>query len=414
MTYRAHVDISGQVVVNFRGDPAAGCEATFRCDVESGSIRWTPQSEGQLYLTELGRGRLFSALNVIGFGGGTPGTIAVVRRRAADGSEQMCIEGRNASFEGLPVSVVGKRSLRFGLRPARGPYPPQTLLPTRCGGPLVTDLIRGLPTRTVPLRTLLRGPTKIDLAGSTAFAAGGLAGTAVSTLVVKVGEMRARRARTRRRPPRPRGGRPPIRTAQLEYRVTGVSGSVPLDVLADPRACAPLDACGLAGSLTVTPRPDEGEVYLLAYGRHPKETLRRALRGAPGPIPRGVRLYGYGTLSNEAGSVAAALERDGRPACRDTVPLRRSTLGLRVRRGQVTVVLGSDQFGSDMLVTRCPGPLGADVGRARGLARARLALSAFSRRRVTLHLDRGMSRTTPGFQLRSRPDLKIELEREID
>jgi hypothetical protein len=41
-------------------------------------------------------------------------------------------------------------------------------------------------------------------------------------------------------------------------------------------------------------------------------------------------------------------------------------------------------------------------------------LSAFAQRRVTVHLDRGTSNVTPGFRLRSQPDLAIELEREDD
>jgi hypothetical protein len=88
---------------------------------------------------------------------------------------------------------------------------------------------------------------------------------------------------------------------------------------------------------------------------------------------------------------------------------------LRVRDGQVTALFGGGQQGGfDPLGTRCPGPLAADLGRGRHLASGRVPLSAFSRRRLTLHLDRGASVTTPGFRLRSRPDLKIELEREIE
>jgi hypothetical protein len=414
--YRAHVELSGQLVVSFHGDAAPGCEAAYRCDVESGTLRWTPQNEGQLYLFDSGRGRLFPSLHVFGSGGGALGTLAIVQRRAGDGTEHMCVDARGSPFESLPVSLVGKRSLRFGFRPSPRAYPAQPLFRTHCGGPLVPDFLPGLPTRTVGLRTLLRGPTDIDLSGSTEFAAGGLAGTAVSTLEVKVGQMRAQRVRRRPpRRPRPQRSRPPLRRVQVEYQVTGVSGSIPVDVLADPRACAPLDACGLAGSLTVTPRPGDGEAYLVAYGRLPKEDLRRALEAPDGPAPRGVRFYGYVVLSKEAGSVAAALERDGRPACRDAAPLRRSALQLNVRDAFVRATFGgSEPTGFDALGTRCPGPLEADLGRGRHLASGRVPLSSFSRRRLTLRLDRGTSVTTPGFELRTRPDLTIDLERESE
>jgi hypothetical protein len=416
--YRAQVEISGQVVVSFHGDPAAGCAAAFRCDVESGSIRWTPNTQGQLYLFQGRRGgRLFSALNVFSFGGGgSIGTLAILERRAADGTEHQCIDARGSSYETLPVDIVGRRTLRFGLRSSARSYPPSPPLPTRCGGPLPADWLAGLPTRDVGLRALLRGPAKIDLSGSSDFAAAGLAGTAVSTIEISVGEMRARRARVRRpRPQRPDRRRPPVRTVQVEYRVAEVSGSAPVEVQSDPRTCAPLDACGLTGSVTVTPGPAEGEAYLYAFGRMPKADLRRALGLAPGPRPRGVRIYGYLELEKGAGSVVAALERDGAPACRDTAPFRRHTLGLQVRDGRVTATFGAgEQFGFDLLGTRCPGPLSSELGRRGNLATGSVPLSAFSRERLTLALDQGTSRTTTGFQVRSRPDLKIELERERD
>jgi hypothetical protein len=414
-TYRAEARLSGQLIVTFHGDRSAGCETSFRCDVESGSsggrraLRDRSTSSGPV-----ADGPLFSALSVFSFGEATSGTLAIVRRRAGDGTEQLCADVRGNSYETLPVVAAGPRALTFGLGPSRGAFPPQPPLPTHCGGPLAADVLRGLPSRTVTLRRLVRGPTTIDLSGSTEFAAGGLAGTAVSSIEVRLEQMNARRAR-QRRPPRRRGARkrPPIRTVRVEYRVAGVSGSARVDVRADARTCAPLDACGLAGSVAATPGPAEGEAYLIAYGRLPKSALRRALGLAPGPRPRKARLYGYVELEG-TGTVAAALDRDGTPACRDSVPLRGGTLELRVRGGNVTASFGGrGGIGSDLLGTRCPGPLAADLGSRGHLATGAIPLRAFGRRRLTIHLDRGASLTTTGFELRSRPDLKIELEREI-
>jgi hypothetical protein len=280
-TYRADVQVSGQLIVNFRGDQAAGCEASFRCDVQSGSIRWTPNTQGQLYIFESGRGRrLFSSLGTYDFGEGAIGTLAILERRAPDGTEHQCVDARGSSFAAIPVSVE-RRAVRFGLRPSSSAYPPQPPLPTRCGGPVRDDVLRGLPSREVALRTMLRGPTTVDLSGSTSFSAGGLAGTVVSTIEISIGEMKARRARARRRPPRRPPRRPRIRTARVEYRVAAVKGSVPVDVQADPRTCAPLDACGLGGSLTVTPGPAEGEAYLYAYGRLPNRPFGAPWAGLP-------------------------------------------------------------------------------------------------------------------------------------
>jgi hypothetical protein len=200
----------------------------------------------------------------------------------------------------------------------------------------------------------------------------------------------------------------------VEYRVMGVTGSVPVDVVADPRTCAPLDACGLSGSLSLTPGPAEGEAYLFVYGRSPRPVLKRVLGLAPGPIPRKARAYGYVQLEKATGTVAAALDRDGAPACRDSAPVQAGALELRVRRRQVTAVLSaySGLGEADPLRTRCPGPLLGDFGRATRLATGRIPLRAFGRRRLMLHLDNGTSATTPGFQVRSRPQLRIELVRE--
>jgi hypothetical protein len=419
--HRAKVQVSGQLVVSFHGDRAAGCETWFRCDVETGTIRWTPPSQGQLYAVTSGRGRpRFTALNLYGFGGSTLASLATVERRAADGTH-LCADARGTDYAGLPITAAGRRGFTFGLAPRSAgaggrAFPTQIMPATNCGGPLPADVLRGLPTRTVTLRDLRRGPTTIDLSGSAPFAAGGLAGTAVSTVEVSVGRLVTRRRGTSRReaPPRRPPRRSPFRTVEVEYRITSVTGSVPVDVMADPRTCAPLDACGLSGSLALMPGPAEGEAYLFVYGRSPRHVLERAVGLAPGRVPRRVSAYGYVQLEKATGTVAAALERDGAPACRDSGPVQPATLELRVRGGQVTALLSgySGLGGADPFRTRCPGPLLGDFARATHVAAGRIPLRAFGRRRLTLRLDTGTSGRTPGFRVRSQPDLRIELVRE--
>jgi hypothetical protein len=345
-----------------------------------------------------------------------------VERRDAGGTH-LCADARGTDYAGLPITAVGRRGFTFGLMPpsAGGAgrfFPTQVLPPTNCGGPLPADVLRDLPTRKVTLADLRRGPTTIDLSDSVNFAAGGLAGTAESTVEVSVGRLVTRTRRTPRREARPRPSprRTPFRTVEVEYRVTDVTGSVPVDVLADPRTCAPLDVCGLSGSLGLTPGPAQGEAYLFVYGRWPRQVLKRAVGLAPGRIPRNVRAYGYVQLEKATGTVAAALERDGAPACRDSAPVRAGALELSVRGRQVTALMagfpGLTQ--TDPLRTRCPGPLLGDFGRPTRLAAGRIPLRAFGRRRLTLHLDTGTSARTPGFRVRSKPDLRIELVRERD
>jgi hypothetical protein len=419
--HRAKVQVSGQLVVSFHGDRAAGCETWFRCDVEAGTIRWTPPAEGQFYAVTSRRGRLrLTSLSLYGGVGSTIETLATVERRAADGT-QLCADGRGTGYVSLPITAAGRREFRLGLTlPSAGGgglgVPSQIMPPTNCGGPLPADVLRKLPARRVTLRDLRPGPTTIDLSGSAAFAAGGLAGTVTSSVEITIRRLVTRRRGTQRRVIRPRRSprRTPFRTVEAEYRVTGLTGSVPLDVLADPRTCAPLDACGLSGSLTLRPGPAEGEAYLFAYGRLPRRVLERALGLAPGPIPRKARTYGYVELEKGSGTVAADLVRDGEPACRDRVPVETGALELRGRGRQVTALLSGypGLGGADPLQTRCPGPLLGDFRRATRLAVGRIPLRAFGRRRLSLHLDTGTSATTPGFRVRSQPDLRIELVRE--
>jgi hypothetical protein len=414
VTYRAAVRVSGLVMVSFHGDRAAGCEAAFRCDVQAGTIRWTPRSGGQLGLVGVPGRRLTGYLSLFG-GDPTVDTVAVVQRSAADGTH-VCADARAASYFSTPLVAVRQRGVRFGLRSSAGVFGPLSApLGTSCGGPLPADALQGIPTRTVSLRALRTGPTTIDLSGSFPFAAGGLAGTAESTVVVRLRKARVRRVHPRRRSiRRPPSNRPPLRNLAVEYRLARIIGSVPVEVAATPGTCTALDACGLAGRLTVTPGPARGEGYVFAYGRLPAIALRRALGLAPGPPPREASVSGYLTWTRGRGTVTAALERNGGPACQDTSPLTDGAIELRVRGRRVTArFAGGGAFaGAEVLRTRCPGPLLADFGRGPRLAVGRIPRRALGRRRVTIHLDQGAMVLTPGYRLRSRPDLTVVLERE--
>ncbi len=198
----------------------------------------------------------------------------------------------------------------------------------------------------------------------------------------------------------------------MEYRVARVTGSLPVDIAGDPRTCTPLDACGVGGTLTVTPGSARGEAYVFAFGRLPRLALRRAVGLAPGPRPRKARVYGYLTLNPGWGTVTALLDRDGAPACRDATSLSNGLIDLRARGRRVTARFFGGAEGTELLRTRCPGPLLADIERGTRLAVGRIPLRALGRRRLTLRLDRGARAVTPGYMLRSRPDIRIVLERE--
>jgi hypothetical protein len=414
VSYHAPVRASGQLVVTFHGDRAAGCEASFRCDVQAGTVRWTPRSRGELDLLRMRGRRLSGYLYLYGTDETSAETVGVVQRGAVDGTH-VCADARGGGFSSaLPVITVGARTLRFGLRPGPGVFGPPTpaLRATNCGGPLPTDVLRGLPSPAVSLRALRSGPRTVDLSGSAAFSSSGLAGTVSSTIVLRTGQTRVRRLRrlVRRRPERP--NRPPFRSIAIEYHVERVTGSLPVDIAGDPRTCTPLDACGVGGTLTVTPGSVRGEAYVFAYGRLPRVALRRAVGLAPGPRPRRASVYGYLTLNPGWGTVTALLDRDGTPACRDATSLSNSLIDLRAQGRRVTARFSGGAEGADLLRTRCPGPLLADVGRGTRLAVGRIPLRGLGRRSLTLRLDRGARAVTPGYMLRSRPDVRIVLERE--
>jgi hypothetical protein len=416
VTYRAGVSVSGQVTVSFHGDREGGCEASFRCDVQAGTIRWTPRSKGQLSVLGVPGRRLTGYLSLFGGPETTLDALAVVQRTAADGTH-FCADARRSLDYSAGIVAVRPRSLRFGLQDRAGVFGPLSANPlgTNCGGPLPADTLRRLKTRTVSLRELVRGPTTIDLSGSAPFAAGGFAGTVESSVLVRVRKARVRRVdrRPRRAIPQP-PNRPPFRNISVEYRLERITGSVPVELEAAPLGCGALDACGLSGTFTVTPGPARGEAYVVAYGRLSKAALRRAVGVAPGPRPGKASVSGYLFWNRGRGTVAASLERNGEPACRDVSPLTDGAIELRVRGRRVTARLaGADPFaGGDILRTRCPGPLLSDLGRHTRLAVGRIPRSALGRRRLTLHLDRGASAMTPSYRLRSRPDLTVVLERE--
>jgi hypothetical protein len=412
----ASVRSSGHVVVRFHGDAAADCSSLFRCDIRAGTLRWTPARRGDLTLFRVGRSRRGFVFLLEG-SDSSARTEARVERAAADGTH-VCADSRAQLFGVLPVQVGRAGTLIFGFGGAGGSdeaVEPALFGSTHCSGPLPADVAPGLPRRTVALRALRHGPRTIDLSGSAPFSAGGLTGEVRSTLALHVRRLRPGRERSgggRRRVRRRK--RQPLRTISIEYRIASVSGSVPVDVSANPGSCARYDACGLTGTIAASPGPaGGGEAYVTAFGRVPVAALRRAAGLAPGPVPRKALAYGYAQWTPGRGTVQASLDRGGLPACRDSVALRQGTLVLLARGRRLIASFGSRSTGGDeILRSRCPGPLIGDLRGRTALASASLPRLALGRRRVVLHLLRGASLDAAGYRLRSRPDLTVVLERE--
>jgi hypothetical protein len=207
------------------------------------------------------------------------------------------------------------------------------------------------------------------------------------------------------------------RILEVSYRLDQVSGQVVTGVsgLADPDLCGPLDACGLMGSVTVAPSASSGEAFVAANAsaRHPWRDLRRAVGLSPGRPPRGVSTFGFVNWTQDAGAVTSDLTRDGTLACRDSVPLfSGGGVLLRFSRGGVRAAYGGvDLSVSDLLATRCPGPMMADAAGGGALATGTVPLRAFGARRVTLRLGQGRAYSSDGYHGATRPDLTVAMHR---
>ncbi|MDQ6744972.1 MAG: hypothetical protein M3Z27_02980 [Actinomycetota bacterium] len=438
--YSAGVRASGRVIVSFHADPAR-CAATSECDVQSGTLTWTPPTSGGLSIFDLGRSRRSRLQAVLELAASDPGSAqfsasTVVSRRSAAGSSSCTDHAGRGEFAFVPVREVGASALAFGLFSARStyqlPFVPETPLelfyrlpfagplsdepaPTACGGPLPADFLPLLPVRVIPLQALRRAPATVDLSGTAPFAAGGLAGVVRSTLALHLRRLKTGRVRTG-------AARLPLaelnRVITVGYRVLRVSGSVAVDVTGGA-GCGTSTLCGLSGTLQLHPGPAAGHGYLLAYGSASDTSavgLRRAVGLEAGRVPPYAQVFGLPSWTRGGGSLTADLRRGGAELCRDRVPARAGYVALSVRGQRVTASFGSPDFTElqgqrDLLRTRCPDPIVASQASNLSLASASVPLRALRRRILTLHLTRGAGLISSVLRWRSHPDLTIVLER---
>jgi hypothetical protein len=266
------------------------------------------------------------------------------------------------------------------------------------------------------LAALRRGPTTIDLSGASSFAAGGLVGTARSTIVLHVQRLQGGKVHTQ---PPPTSISNEDRVITVHYKVVKVAGSVAVNVAGSRSTCAGFDVCRLAGTLTLHPGPAHGEAYVVAHDLATTSgaRLRSAVGLAPGPIPKYAQVFGLTTLTSKAGSVSETLDRDGAVACRDSTPLPVSAVEIAVDGKRATATFGGADFAElppirDLLRTRCPGPTAADLTASnRALATIAFPVTVLARRTITLHFSRAITIAAAGFSWSSRPSLTIVLRR---
>ena len=398
----ARVTLSGSLTVDFHSDPAT-CAALGRCGLE-GTVVWRAPRRGQLVVLQRKSGRPLDAYFAgdprDGFLTGRLLTTAQVRRSDAAG-QGLCSDG-NPDSSSLEVEGSGG-DLVFALR---GGNDAADLLATRCPGPLLGDVAGGLVTRRVSLATLRHGATNIDFSGQSPFTAAGLTGTARSDVVMTVGRARTERD-TAPRPPR--GTHPPRhRVLEVAYRIARATGSVRFDLRGDrdTAACAPLDACGLAGTQVVTPRAVTGSGDFFAFATSSRATgraLRAALGLAPGGRGAGIDVFGT-ALWSDRGRDEVSIGRSGETPCTDRRPLRDGYLTLAVEGKDVHAAYYAGVGAT--LHTRCPGPKPEGT-----LASATVPLRAFAHRRVTLHVRGRRPLTAEGYAGTVKADLVVVLTR---
>ena len=382
---RSVVTVSGELVVAFEGDPGT-CAAAGRCDTR-GTVTWRPSRSLNLYLSDVvdrGKRTVHATVFPDDFGG--PETISQVRRARVGSGTALCSDAQS-TYSGLEAVAIG-RQLVFGVPPNSS-----GVLRSRCGGPLWSDLRYVLPRPRWTIADFRRRGGDADLRTEQTFAAGGLRGTVRSSLVARATPPR------RLRPDdgsRVREQTRPYRTH--DWDLARVSGSVRIDVhgAQAPSRCEPLDACGLVGSVTLTPQPRDAD-------DHPDASAISSDR----PFD-GMRLAGGGAW-RDGGTASATFTRPDAPApCTDTVPLEAGSLMLLETRGRVSVTYDPVPGVS----SRCAGPVLGGAFEGGGIAAGTVPLRRFLRsRRVTVRLIRGVSRTLEGYRMRSQPDLTIELVR---
>jgi hypothetical protein len=256
----------------------------------------------------------------------------------------------------------------------------------------------------VRLARLRHGRLTIDLAGSAPFAAGGFSGTVDSTVTLALG-----RPRTQPRHVTAPPGSTPTQITTVRYRITHLSGEATATVRASGAApvCGPSDACGLQGTISVTPRAvSDGSAFLTASApeRRPRRDLLTALGLQRGGDSAGISVGGAGETTG--GTVAADLTQDG-GACTDQVALQQTEIVLRKHADRVIIsVSPARSHAADPLRTRCPGPA---LGR-HPLTSASLPLSILRRSRFTVRLHGDSFHDVP-YSVRSRSTLSIGLQR---
>jgi hypothetical protein len=399
----SRVQVSGALTVTFHGDVATGCAAAGLCGY-SGSVTWRPPASGELIIfTTRSHHHTSDSAQLYLQGAGLPPaggvTSATVQSTAASPSGAATCVDAAATGVALDLPVRHGR-VDFGLDGAS-----PSLLSDRCAGPRDRQILPRLPAPWLTVAAVRRGGAVVDLSATRPFAADGFAGTIDSTIVLRLGP--AGRA-IRPSSTTPRNG---VRYVELtvDYRVRA-SGSLLEHVAgsADPAVCAPLGACGVTGTETVTTRGEAGSGALTLFARAtvPRRRLLAAAGLSGGRPATGVT--GTASLTWDGnGTVQTALGQ-GAHQCHQAAPAGRGSALLDASHGRLDVALLPSDLQPGPPASECPGP---EDEAATKLASGELPLRALGRRSVSVVLRAGTSFPDDGYSVRTDPHLTLTLTR---
>lgn len=341
------VRVSGEITVDFHGDPATGCAARGVCG-DSGWVMWQPPPGGSLETAASrarGHGTTSASLLFTGLGPGPSAavTTASVSATGPSGTAAQCVDTAPGGWS-VPLRPDARRRLVLRLSGA----PLTSLLGNRCAGPRDAVALAGLPAAALTPSLLRRGGRVTFLATRT-FAGGGFAGTTRSTVVIRIGPAT--------RPGRASSGSPAhgrrYREVLLAYHVR-LGGTTVVRFAASPltAVCGPLGACGTTGSLTLTPRAS-ATVQLWTYGPAAQSTTQILA----GLTRRRGSAHAFGNVTWPAGGAVTSQTAGPFTACHDAEPLGGGILVLSVRHGTITAgYMASGAAGGTGALTECAGP----------------------------------------------------------
>ena len=374
---------TGELTVNFRGDPASGCAAQGLC-AYSGTVTFSPGSSANVAVA-----RYRGAASQLGLdfapGPGSAVNAAQVMR-AGTGT---CGDAREPEA-GVQGTVSRGQASIVLLQPGG------TLLSTRCAGPLDSDLAGLGPVVKLPVTELLRGHRTVDLSGSWSFSRGGFAGTIDSTLKLILGAPSTQRGISNP------GFRRAVKTRRMRQLiesldVTGGQGETTLGLAGDPATCEFLDSCQARGTLTanLNPQHGAGSLFVLGPASRPYRDFLAALGLSRRGNPHGLLLGG-----SVAWAEGGSLVQSG--PCTSTAPFGDGLVTLTMNGRRLTA-----NFATALLRTRCPGPVLAPED----VLATGVMTPGHPGRSLTLRLSGSGTITDDGYTTTQRTSLRLRLRR---